>query len=221
MVQADQYFCDICSWRLLNRDSPLMLGGPEVVDRSHCVGTNESIKLTEGHAQRFYQSTFFPQCHRGHAPRSKVWVFRMWDTTQFPALGVGCIVPDCTSQKFLLILWHCLRSGTIVHSDRWAAYNRVQQRQPVSQHQTVSHSLNFVDPTTAVHTQNVESYWNRVKRKFKCMNHLHELMLTSCNDEFMWREGAWLECVHCSCQSCCDIILRYPHWRPQLLFLSK
>ena len=30
-VQAYQYFRDICSWRILNCDSPLMLGGPGVV----------------------------------------------------------------------------------------------------------------------------------------------------------------------------------------------
>ena len=30
-VQAYQYLCDICSWRLLNHDFPLMLGGPGVV----------------------------------------------------------------------------------------------------------------------------------------------------------------------------------------------
>ena len=30
-VQAYQYFRHICSWRLLNHDAPLMLGGPGVV----------------------------------------------------------------------------------------------------------------------------------------------------------------------------------------------
>ena len=30
-TQAYQYFRDICSWRLLLHDSPLLLGGPGVV----------------------------------------------------------------------------------------------------------------------------------------------------------------------------------------------
>ena len=33
-IQAYQYFRDICSWRLLNRDAPLMIGGPPVIDES-------------------------------------------------------------------------------------------------------------------------------------------------------------------------------------------
>ena len=43
---------------------------------------------------------------------------------------------------------------------------------------TVNHSLFFVDPVTGVHTQTIESYWNRVRRD----------MLPGYLDEFMWRE---------------------------------
>ena len=72
-----------------------------------------------------------------------------------------------------------------MYSDQWAAYNNVQQLQPVTQHGFVNHSLHFVDPVTGVHTQNVESYWNRVKGKFKRMKGVHESMLNSYLDEFM------------------------------------
>ena len=55
----------------------------------------------------------------------------------------------------------------------------------MAQHGTVNHSLKFVDPAPVVHTQNVESYWNRVKRKFKKMKGVHTDMVTSYMDEFM------------------------------------
>ena len=55
-------------------------------------------------------------------------------------------------------------------------------------HATVNHSLEFVNPVTGVHTQHVESYWNRVKMKFKRMKGVHDTMLSSYLDEYMWRE---------------------------------
>ena len=78
--------------------------------------------------------------------------------------------------------------GTIVHSDEWAAYLSVQNLPNVSNHGTVNHSVTFVDPTTGVHTQNVESYWCRVKTKLKRMRGCHAHQLPSYLDEFMWRE---------------------------------
>ena len=63
--------------------------------------------------------------------------------------------------------------GTIIHSDEWAAYRRVGGIPGVAGHSTVNHSLNFVDPGTGTHTQNVESYWQRVKGKLKRMKGCH------------------------------------------------
>ena len=95
----------------------------------------------------------------------------MVDTSQSPALGVMVTVPDRTARTLLPVMQRHLRNGTIiiVQSDSWSAYRQVQQLPSVAQHDMVNHSLNFVDPVTGVHTQNVESYWNRVKTKFKRM----------------------------------------------------
>ena len=49
------------------------------------------------------------------------------------------------------------------------SYNGVSQLPNVSSHRTVNHSVEFVDSVTGVHTQNIESYWNRVKMKLKRM----------------------------------------------------
>ena len=192
-IQIYQYCRDICSWRLLNRDAPLMLGGQGVV-----VQIDESLFRHK------------PKYHRGRAPRNEVWVFGMCDISQSPALGVMCIVPNRTHSTLLPILQQHLRPGTIVHSDQWRAYSCVQQLQSVSQHQTVNHSLNFVDPTTGVHTQNIESYWSRVKRKFKAMKGVHESMLNSYIDEFMWRERHGSTASTALVNLCRDISLRYP-----------
>ena len=73
-------------------------------------------------------------------------------------------------------------------SDEWAAYRRVQHLPNVNGHATVYHSIQFVDQQTGVHTQAVESYWNRVKIKLKRMRGCHEHQLPSYLDELMYWE---------------------------------
>ena len=58
----------------------------------------------------------------------------------------------------------------------------------VTSHGTVNHSVCFVDPTSGVHTQHIESYWGRAKLKRKRMKGCHAHQLPSYLDEFMWRE---------------------------------
>ena len=48
-IQVYQYFRDICSWRLLTHDSPLLLGGPGVV-----VQIDESL-LIFSHTPKVYR----------------------------------------------------------------------------------------------------------------------------------------------------------------------
>ena len=57
-------------------------------------------------------------------------------------------------------------------------------------HPTVNHRLHFVDPVTGVHTQNIESYWNRCKTRIKAMKGVQRNMLPVYLDEFMWRQRA-------------------------------
>ena len=115
-------------------------------------------------------------------------MFGLVDCSQSPVLGYMEIVQDRTAATLLPIIQAHVRPGTTVRSDEWSAYRRIQGLPNVQQHETVNHSLHFVDPTTGVHTQNVESYWARVKLKFKRMEGVDAQQLPSYIDEFMWRE---------------------------------
>ena len=75
----------------------------------------------------------------------------------------------------------------------------------------VNHSIVFVNPTTGVHTQNVESYWNRVKIKLKIMRGCHEHQLPSYLDEFMYRERFGQTATQQLCNNIVgDIAAQYP-----------
>ena len=62
--------------------------------------------------------------------------------------------------EFLLsIIQSVVRPGSIVQSEEWPSYMQIQGWTGLS-HRTVNHCTNFVEPTTGVHIQNIESYWN-------------------------------------------------------------
>lgn len=73
------------------------------------------------------------------------------------------VVQQRDAATLLPIIEEHVAAGTIVHSDEWKAYSRVSELPHVSSHEVVNHSVNFVDPASGVHTQNIESYWNNVK----------------------------------------------------------
>ena len=100
----------------------------------------------------------------GVPPPRQVWVFGICDTSHTPARGVMRIVPDRSAATLLPIIQQHVRSGTIVHSDEWAAYNHVQHLPSVGQHRVVNHSLHFVDLATSVHTQHAKSYWTGLRQ---------------------------------------------------------
>ena len=150
------------------------------------------------------------QHHRGHPPVSPVWVFGIVDTTHQPVLGVMRVVNQRDAATLLPLIQQWTKPGTEVWSDEWRAYNNVSTLPTVSSHHTVNHSLHFKDPVTGVHTEHIESYWNRVKTKLKRMRGCHRHQLPSYLDEFMWfeRHGTTLRQAFDSI--CRDIALKYP-----------
>lgn len=115
-------------------------------------------------------------------------MFGMVDTSHSPSLGYMEIVNCRDAATLLPIIQAHVAPGTVVHSDQWSSYSRVASLPNVSSHGVVNHTLHFVDPTTGVHTQAVESYWNRVKGKLKRMKGCTAAQLASYLDEFMWKE---------------------------------
>ena len=86
----------------------------------------------------------------------------MVDTSHVPALGYMEIVDSRDAATLFPITSNHILPGTVLWSDKWAAYNRVSTAIPgIAGHQSVNHSLHFKDPVTGVHTNTVESYWNR------------------------------------------------------------
>ena len=71
------------------------------------------------------------------------------------------------STGMLLPLCHLSSSisprGTIIMSDKWAAYNDIQGLPEGYQHVTVSHKLHFIDPLSDACTNTIQSLWQKFK----------------------------------------------------------
>ena len=103
-----------------------------------------------------------PKFHRGRAPIKPLLVFGIVDTSKTPSLGHMEIVESRNAHTLLPIIRKVVNLQTIVHSDQWKAYHNIEKELGLSYH-TVNHSINFVDKTTSVPTQAIESYWNKIK----------------------------------------------------------
>ena len=129
-----------------------------------------------------------PKYHRGRASNSQIWVFGIVDTSFVPVKCFLKVVPDRKSSTLIPIINDICLPGTIIFSDEWASYQNIDKN--LYLHDTVNHTLHFVDPESGVHTQNIESLWSSIKRKFKYMKGIHKSQLQSYLDEFMWRNNS-------------------------------
>ncbi|CAF0934340.1 unnamed protein product [Brachionus calyciflorus] len=131
--------------------------------------------------------------NRGKDLRKKqVWVFGLIERNTKKCYVQ--VVKDRTAQTLLSVIYEHVLPGTIIYSDQWSAYNKISMLHENSiVHQTVNHSLNFVDPTTFTCTNQIESLWNKIKVKFREMRGCQRLLIQSYLDEFMWRQNNFLE----------------------------
>jgi len=148
---------------------PLQLGGPGIICQIDESCFSHKVKA-----------------HRGRAPRESIWVFGIIDSSQYRRNFHVEIVANRSANTLLPIISRNVLPGTTIYSDEWAAYARINSELGLT-HGTVNHSLYFVDPSTGVHTQKIESLWNVLKYRIKTMKGVRREHLPMYLKEFMWR----------------------------------
>ena len=108
-------------------------------------------------------------------------------TDSSPCKGYYQVVNRRNRAALSRIIQRVLLPGSELHTDDWAGYANISQYAPnVARHRVVVHADNFVDPTTGVHTQEIESAWARLKYKIKSKKGVKQQNLQSFLDEQMW-----------------------------------
>jgi transposase-like protein len=125
--------------------------------------------------------------HTGRMPEGERWVFGIVDTSISPATYFVTLVEDRSARTLLPLIAEICRPGSVIWSDEWRAYQGIVNMG--FEHQTVNHSLNFVNPVTGVNTQTVESLWNRLKRRLKKLMGLSLESLKNHLVEWMWKDN--------------------------------
>lgn len=73
------------------------------------------------------------------------------------------VVERRDANTLIPILRRLVRPGSIIISDMWKAYDRIEEVQEAGfqyyTHETVNHSKTFKDPTTGAHTNTCEGAW--------------------------------------------------------------
>ena len=87
-------------------------------------------------------NSFFFQYGRGRRAAGDAWVFGIVSCDYNPATGYFQVVDRRNAATLLPIIQRCIRPGTEVHSDDWAAYRRVAALPNVSSHRVVVHRHN-------------------------------------------------------------------------------
>ena len=163
VVDWYNYCREVCADRIMNHHAGPIGGRGKTVEIDEC---------------KFGKMKY----HRGRAIEGK-WVF-----------GGICrqtkacfLVPVERRDKdtLLPIIRSHILPGTRVMSDLWRAYNCLNDEG--SDHLTVNHSLNFVDPDTGAHTQGIENTWWGVKRGLPRTGTSKELFDGYLQD-YMWRQ---------------------------------
>ena len=122
----------------------------EIISRHHTGRRGGPGKIVEIDESKFGRRKY----HRGRVVEGQ-WVFGgiCRETKECFVM----LVNSRDKATLLPIIQDRILPGTCVMSDLWRAFDCLNDEG--FQHLTVNHSLNFVDPDTGAHTQNIENTW--------------------------------------------------------------
>ncbi|VDK67022.1 unnamed protein product [Cylicostephanus goldi] len=165
IVQWEQYFRDVCC-QYFRRNRPVLGGFGHVVEIDETCVTKRKY-------------------NRGRIVRRHQWLFGGYERGSGRSFLV--LVRRRDARTLLRLITKYIRPGTTILSDCWQAYNRITALPQLYTHLTVNHQVNFVNPQTGAHTQNIESHWQRFKRMAKQKCGINNRRYGDYLKEFLWR----------------------------------
>uniref|UniRef100_A0A0X3QA71 Putative transposase-like protein HI_1328.1 n=1 Tax=Schistocephalus solidus TaxID=70667 RepID=A0A0X3QA71_SCHSO len=126
--------------------------------------------------------------------RRQYWVVGMYDTSIRKAVFEHVNNRSGPALNTVITQWFAKES--VVVTDEWKAYSRLPEEG--YKHFTVNHSKNFVNPETGMHTNAIEAYWSRLKRKMSETGPTSGRAVWAHLDEAQYRLWYGLKCENLS-----------------------
>ncbi|RCN41593.1 hypothetical protein ANCCAN_12461 [Ancylostoma caninum] len=92
--------------------------------------------------------------NRGRWVRKHQWLFGGYERGSGRSFLI--LVRRRDARTLLRLIVKYIRPGTTMISDCWRAYSRISTLPQGFTHLTVNHQLNFIDPRSGAHTQNID-----------------------------------------------------------------
>ena len=100
--------------------------------------------------------------NRGRDPIRPAWCLCIVNTSTRRSTGFATMIPNIAVKTMIPIIEQIVRPGSIIYNEA-KAYQHLKASSKRYEHKSVCHKYNFVDPVAGAHTQNVESFNNKLK----------------------------------------------------------
>lgn len=144
-------------------------------------GVNKTVQIDESMFR--YKQKY----HVGRFNCDYRWVFGIVEISGLQSKYYVELVQNRKAETLLPLILSRVKANSIVWSDEWRAYKNLSKLNFC--HETVNHSVNFVNPLNGTHTQNVESLWNKLKKRIKKENGCSVNSLNNKLREWMWLDN--------------------------------
>ena len=108
---------------------------------------------------------FKVKSHRGRSPSNRTDCLCIVEVNTRITRAYACSIPDKKAETLIPIICSQVASNSIIHTDEHRSYACLLMY--FTEHQTVCHKYEFINRTTLVNTQDVQSFNNELKLESK------------------------------------------------------
>ncbi|KAG0441583.1 hypothetical protein DMUE_0937 [Dictyocoela muelleri] len=151
-------------------------------------GVNKEVQVDET------SLNFKVKSHRGRSATNKTDAICIVELNEKITRAYACVIPNKKASTMIPIICDNVASGSTIRTDEHRSYSSLSKLGYT--HQKICHKYNFVEPTTGINTQAVESFNNEVNLEIKRRKGIKTELRQEYLNEFIWKFNNKKERLH-------------------------